>query len=104
MSADRRVVRATADFFVDLDRQLPPERSDRVPSRTDFQAYELLRIVDEFAVGFDRMPVVIPGRTDYRLLVIAGLVVPRMSVVGQLAPDDAVELVQLDLDLEAEWA
>jgi hypothetical protein len=30
------------------------------------------------------------------------VLVPRFSVVGQLAPDGAVELVQLDIDLEAE--
>ena len=103
MRPDRRSVRATADFFADLDRQLPPERTDDRPSRSDFQTYELLRIVDQFALGFDSMTPAIPGRTDYRLLMISGLVVPRISVVGQLAPDGAVELVQLDLDLAAGW-
>lgn len=103
MSLDRRSVRATTDFFADLDRQLPPERTDHLPSRSDFQAHELLRIVDQFALGFDSMPPAIPGRADYRLLMISGLVVPRISVVGQRAPDGAVELVQLDLDLTAGW-
>jgi hypothetical protein len=32
-----------------------------------------------------------------------GSLVPRYSVTGQLAPDGAVELVQVDLDLEAGW-
>jgi hypothetical protein len=96
----RRNVRAAPDFFTDLDHQLPPERTDARLSRTDFQAYELLRIVDEFALRFDMMAPMIPGRPDYRALVISGQVVPRISVIGQLAPDGAVELVQLDLDLD----
>ncbi len=34
----------------------------------DFQVHELLRIVDRFAVDFDRLPELIPGRNDYRIL------------------------------------
>lgn len=45
----------------------------------------------------------IPDRADYRLLMISGLMVPRISVVGQLAPDVAIELVQLDLDPTVDW-
>ena len=41
----------------------------------------------------------IPGRADYRVLVSAGVLVPHFAVVGQLAPDGAGELVQLDIDL-----
>jgi len=67
-SAGRRRVRATTDFFQDLDRQLPAERgSDGRPSRADFQAYELLSIVERFATGFDDLPELIPGRPQYRL-------------------------------------
>lgn len=52
MSIDRRTVRATASFFSDLDRLLPPERTtDDQPSRSDFQT-SALRIVDQFALGF----------------------------------------------------
>jgi hypothetical protein len=43
----RLVVRATADFFQDLDRQLPTERGPNgEPSTYDFQSFELLRIVE----------------------------------------------------------
>ena len=45
----------------------------------------------------------IPGRPDYRILIAAGALVPRLAVVGQLASDGAVELVQLDIDLESDW-
>ena len=103
MSEARRIVRATADFFQDLDRQLRPERGpDGEPSANDFQVFELIRIVDQFATGFDELPELIPGRPDYRLLISAGMLVPRFAVVGQLAADGAVELVQLDLELAGE--
>ena len=104
MSPSRRVVRATPAFFEDLDRQLPAERGPSgEPSTNDFQAFELLRIVDEFATGWDELPELIAGRPDYRLLVGSGVLVAGFSVIGQLASDGAVELVQLDIDDELEW-
>lgn len=99
---ERRTVRATAGFFEDLDRQLPSERGPNgEPSAHDFQVFELLQVVDRFATGFDDLPQLVPGRPDYRILISAGMLVTAFAVVGQLAPDGAVELVQLDLDLEA---
>jgi hypothetical protein len=77
-------VRATARFFEDLDRQLPSERG---------------RIVETFAEQFFTLPELILGRPEYRLLIATGTVVPAFSVLGQLAPDGAVELIQLDIDL-----
>ena len=35
-----------------------------------------------------------------RILIVSGILVPRFSVVGQLAGDGAIELVELDLDTE----
>ncbi len=56
-ACERRRVRATTDFFQDLDRQLPAERQpDGQPSRADFQAYELFSILDRFATGFAICP------------------------------------------------
>jgi hypothetical protein len=49
--------------------------------------FELLRIVERFAVGFDDLPRLFPDRDDYRILITAGVLMPRFSVVGQLAPD-----------------
>ncbi len=104
MSATRRVVRVTSDFFRDLDQALPDERGpEGQASAIDFQTYELLRIVEHFAVSFDDLPELFPGRSDYRFLVAAGMLVPRFSVVGRLAVDGAVELVQLEFDLDAGW-
>lgn len=103
MTDPRRTVRATASFFEDLDRQLPSERGPNgEPSTNDFQTLELIRIVDRFATGFDELPELIPGRLECRILIATGMLVPRFAVVGQLASDGAVELVQLDLDLGAD--
>jgi len=99
----RRAVRATATFFEDLDRQLGDERGPNgEPSAHDFQVFELLRIVEVFATRFDELPQLIPGRAEYRILIAAGVLVPRIAAVGQLAPDGAVELIELDVDLEAD--
>ena len=104
MSPIRRVVRATPRFFEDLDRQLRAERGpNNEPSTNDFQVFELIRIVDRFAVDFDDLPRLIPDRDDYRVLVMSGTLVAGFSVIGQLASDGAVELVQLDIDTELDW-
>jgi hypothetical protein len=100
----RRTVRTASSFFEDLDRQLRSERGPNgEPSTHDFQVFELLRVVERFATGFDDLPEIIPGRADYRVLITTGMLVPRLSIVGQLAADGAVELIQLDLDLEGGW-
>ena len=100
MSApERRTVRATPAFFADLDRQLPPTRGGRgLPSRGDFQAYDLLAIIERFATGLADLPQPISGRSDYRVLITAGRLVAAVAVTGQLAPEGAIELVELDLD------
>lgn len=105
MSGERREVRATLDFFHDLDRQLPSERGPNgEPSASDFQTFELLEIVEKFAVGFDDLPAVIQGRDDYRIPISTGVVVRAYSVVGQASPDGAVELISLDLDMDIDWS
>ena len=104
MSSTRRVVRSTPRFFEDPDRQLRSERGPNgEPSTNDFQVFELIRIVDRFAVEFDDLPRLIAERDDYRILVMSGTLVAGFSVIGQLAADGAVELVQLDLDTELDW-
>ena len=97
-------MRATPRIFEDLDRQLRVERGPNgEPSTNDFQVFELIRIVDRFAVDFDELPRMIPERDDYRVLVMSGTLVPGFSVIGQLATDGAVELMQLDIDTELDW-
>ena len=104
MSDGRLVVRATAEFFQDLDRQLPAERGPNGSRSTyDFQAFELLRIVERFAIGFLDLPDLMPGGPDYRILIGAGTLVAGFAVVGQMAAHGAVELVQLALDVGGAW-
>ncbi len=97
---DRRRVPATYGFFEDLDRQLGSERGPNgEPSTADFQTIELLRIVDRFVDQFDDLPGLIAGRSDYRVLLTSGVLVRSLNVVGQLAPDGAIELVSVDIDV-----
>lgn len=99
MTQPRRDVRPTHDFWRDLDRHLPRERGpDGEPSRHDFQAYELVPILERFMTGWNDLPCPVPGRTDYRILITAGVLVSAITVVGQLAADGAVELVGLTVD------
>jgi len=98
-----RQVRATPAFFDQLDAQLPAERTARRPSRSDFDAYDLLPVVDRFASGWDTLPELIPGRPEYRVLISTGQVVPALTVIGQLAPDGAVELIRVEIDLAPPW-
>lgn len=101
----RRTVRATPEFFDDLDRQLSRERGPNgEPSTNDFQTLDLIRIVEQFAIGFDALPELIPGRPGYRVLIGTGYVVAGFLVVGQRASDGAVELIELDLDVDLDWA
>lgn len=105
MSNDRLEVRAALEFFADLDRQLPAERGPQgEPSTNDFQVFELLVIVERFAVGFADLPELIPGRSDYRVMIATGVLLRGYSVVGRLAPDGAVELVALEIDLDNDWS
>jgi hypothetical protein len=104
VTPDRRSVRISSSFFTDLDAQLAHERGPNgEPSVHDFQVYELLRIVDRVATGWDALPELIPNRPDYRILTAAGILVPVFTVVAQLATDGAIELVALDIDIEMGW-
>jgi hypothetical protein len=101
VSRARRAVRATPAFFEDLDRQLASERGPSgQPSANDFEAFALLRIVERFATDLEGLPELIPGRLDYRVLISTGALVTRLAAVGKLAADGAIELVQLDIDLQ----
>jgi hypothetical protein len=95
----RRTVRVTPEFFVLLDDQLPHERGlDGEPTAAEFAAGDLLEIVEVFATGWDDLPR-IPGGTEYRILITNARLVPFVSVTGQLAPDGAIELVDVEIDM-----
>jgi hypothetical protein len=103
VTAGRRDVRPTRDFYLDLARQLGDERGPHgEPSRVDFETHDLLLVIERFATGWDGLPRLIPGRDDYRVLISAGVLVAALAVDGQLAPDGVIELVRLRID--AEWS
>jgi hypothetical protein len=100
VTAPRRQVRATREFFEKLDDLLPAARgADGTPSRSDFQSYELLHIVDLFATRWDELPRLIPGRHDYRCVIVKGQLVAVICVNGQEASDGAIELTDLEIDV-----
>jgi hypothetical protein len=96
----RREVRILTSFFDDLDRQLRSERGPNgEPSIADFQAFDLLHIVEVFATRFDDLPERFAGRSDYRELIATGHLVYAYVVVGQLSSDGAIELAEIEIDL-----
>jgi hypothetical protein len=96
----RRTVRTTSDFEALLDTQLGDERGpDGEPSSADFFEYEMDAIREEFATGWEDLPELIVGRPDYRVYIRPGRLVPMISVLGQLAPDGAIELTEVWVDL-----
>jgi hypothetical protein len=91
-------VRVAPEFFFELDAQLPSDRRGVIPSRSDFQARELLRLVRAFEEDWDKL-LRLPGHERYRLLIVAGQLVRAISVTGRMANDGVVELFQISLDL-----
>lgn len=100
MTEPLRHVRPTRQFYAALNRQLPAERGeDGTPSRVDFELHDLMEILDTFARDWDRLPVMFPDRSDYRVRVTSGVMVAAYSVQGVLAGDGVIELLSLELDL-----
>lgn len=104
MERRRRTVRVSHAVFNELDRRLGAvRRPSGEPSVNDFLTIELLPLVDAFADRFDDLPEAIPGRSDYRLLIAAGVLVRGVSVIGQLTSDASIELLHIKLDLDTPW-
>ena len=96
----RRAVRVDAQFFADLDAQLPEARGPNgEPSASDFLVIDLPTISAAFAENFDTLPPLYPDRDDYRYLVTTGRLVHAATVVGQLVADGSIVLFGLDVDL-----
>jgi hypothetical protein len=92
----RRVVRTTEDFWAALDLSLP---SGSDPSWHAFAAHDLPRALERFATEWETLPPLIAGRPEYRLLIDAGEVVAIYAIEAQLAPDGAVELIAITVDV-----
>ena len=97
--SERRPVRVDPRFLEQLDAQLGEERGPNgEPSRIDFLRFELPAIEDDFALRFEELGEVIPGRPDYRQIITTGRLVPAIAIVGQLTADGSVLLLGVELD------
>lgn len=90
---DRRVVRVSADFFDQLDRQFRPDRGP-----ANLIVVDLPAIVERFATAFEALPEAVEGVPDARVVVGTGQVVRAFVVYGLLLTDGAVELLGVDID------
>lgn len=91
----KRAVRTTEDFWATLDLALP---AGAEPSWHAFAAHDLPRAVERFAAEWDEIPPLVPGRSDYRLLIAAGQVVTFYAIEAQLGSDGAIELISVTVD------
>lgn len=97
-----RDVRPLPGFYRDLQRQLLPDGGPGgEPSYQDFLLYEFPELLRIFAVEWDLLPPLVPGRSDYRVLFRGGRLVFAVVVKAQLARDGVIELVSVDI--ETSW-
>lgn len=96
-----REVHFTPGFWARIEQFFPPERpDDGSPSRTDFINLDLFPIRDVFAARWDDLPELHPGNPRYRIFWLVGRLVARISVVGQLRQDGAIELISIEIQRE----
>jgi len=102
--SERRPVRVDPRFLEQLDAQLGEERGPNgEPSRIDFLRFELPAIEDDFALRFEQLSEVVPGRPDYRMVITTGRLMPGIAIVGQLGNDGSVVLLGVELDPGPTW-
>ena len=70
--SERRRVVVTDDVLYAVDAALPQAPTAGRPSRAQFISTDLLEAVEQFAVGWDDLASLIPGRDDYRVLISRG--------------------------------
>jgi hypothetical protein len=93
-------VRVLPDLFLALAQQLPHERDDSGrPTVAEFEASDLLDIVAAFEDLWDQLPESIPGRGDYRKLILTTRLVPYVVVRGQWSRRyNMIELYNIQLE------
>jgi hypothetical protein len=95
----RRAVRVTESFFDRLDELLTADRTVAGgPSATDFLLHEMPAIIDSLALAFEASTHPVADREDLRVLVSVGVLVGFVAVYAVLAPDDAVEIIYLEIE------
>jgi hypothetical protein len=66
--------------------------------RADFVLYVLAGILGRFATDWDQLPMPIPGRADYRVLIGYSAHLGAYAVEGQVTWDGIIELTSLTVD------
>lgn len=95
----RRQVRVAPSFFDRLDELLPAERAaSGTPSSTDFLLHELPPFIDALADDLEGSTFAVPESGGLRVLIAAGVLIERLTLYARLAPDNAVDIVWLELD------
>jgi hypothetical protein len=98
-----RLVRFTESFFVDLDDQLPEERSaSGAPSATDFLLYDLPRLRDALASGYEQSTLPVPDLAPIRVLAGTGTLVAAVALYAFLDARDFVVVVSIDIEMYPE--
>jgi hypothetical protein len=93
-------VRATAAFFEDVDRQLPAERGPAASHRRTTSGLRALADRRAPRNRFDDLPRLIPNREDYRILIIAGVLVRHSPSSASSRRTASSNSSELDIDLE----
>ena len=97
----RRQVRVAPSFFDRLDELLPEERTATgKPSATDFLLHEIPTVIDRLAEDYERHTMVLTAAPEFRVMIAAGILIPRFSIYTLQAADGAVEIVYLELSYE----
>ena len=91
-----RDVRPTDDFYRDVDQALL--LAGGALSRADFGLYVLAGILAKVATDWDDLPMPIPGRTDYRVLIGYTGYLGAYAVEAQTTWDGLVELTGLAVE------
>ena len=94
-----RTVRFTESFFARLDEQLPDDRpADGRPSVTDFLVFDVPTIRDRLAQDAESCTMSIPPGQTVRAYIGAGTLVARFVVYVIIRPDEAVDVVDVEID------
>jgi hypothetical protein len=96
-----RVVRFGGLFFERLDELLPETRgTDGTPSSSDFLFYDLPPVRDLLAADFEGQTVAVPPGDEVRVYIGSGVLVGRFALFATIAADGAIEVLDVELDLD----
>lgn len=91
MTPGHRRVRTNNSFYDRLDVVLPAERTDTgVPSRFDFENYELPALVDLLAADYEGVTTARPEDPGTRVLISAGKLVHSIALYTELVDEVVV--------------